>query len=69
MQGIKSPAGRWSVSLCNCSEETAHFHYGNVVLHIALDHLRSLGVAMQSLADGTDRPAKDFTSFKKGLVQ
>jgi hypothetical protein len=70
MHGIKSPAVRWSVSLCNCSEETAHFHYGNVVLHIALDDLRDVGVAMQSLADGADRPeTKDFTSFKKGLVQ
>ena len=43
MHGIKSTEGRWSVSLCNCSEDTAHFHYGNVVLHIALDDLRDLG--------------------------
>jgi len=33
MYAIKSPQGRWSVSLCNCSRDTAHFHYGNVVLH------------------------------------
>jgi len=70
MQGIKSPEGRWSVSVCSCSEDTAHFHYGNVILHIALDDLRDLGVAMQSVADGVERPdAKDFTSLKKGLVQ
>ena len=70
MHEIKSPEGRWSVSLCSCSEDTAHFHYGNVVLHIALDDLRDLGVAMQSVADGIEGPAtKDFTSFKKGLVQ
>ena len=70
MHGIKSAEGRWSVSLCTCSEDTAHFHYGNVVLHIALDDLRDLGVAMQSVADGIEGPAaKDFTSFKKGLVQ
>ena len=70
MHEIKSPEGRWSVSLCNCSEDTAHFHYGNVVLHIAFDDLRDLGVAMQSVADGSEQPAvKDFTSFKKGLVQ
>ena len=70
MHGIKSAEGRWSVSLCDCSEDTAHFHYGNVVLHIALDDLRDLGIAMQSVADGIERPAvKDFTAFKKGLVQ
>ena len=70
MHEIKSPEGRWSVSLCSCSEDTAHFHYGNVVLHIALDDLRDLGVAMQSVADGIEGPAaKDFISFKKGLVQ
>ena len=70
MHGIKSPEGRWSVSVCNCSEDTAHFHYGNLVLHIALDDLRDLGVAMQSVADRIERPAaKDFTSLKKGLVQ
>jgi|KBSSwiStaDraftv2_1062776.scaffolds.fasta_scaffold412855_3 hypothetical protein len=70
MQGIKSAEGRWSVSLCSCSEDTAHSHYGNVVLHIALDDLRDLGVAMQSVANGIERPAvKDFTTFKKGLVQ
>jgi len=70
MHGIKSAEGRWSVSLCSCSEDTVHFHYGNVVLHIALDDLRDLGVVMQSVADGIEGPAaKDFTSFKKGLVQ
>ena len=40
MYGIKSPEGRWSVSLCNCSQDAAHFHYGNVVLHISRDDLR-----------------------------
>jgi hypothetical protein len=47
MYGIKSPAGRWSVSLCNCSADTAHFHYGNVVLQISRDDLRELGIGMQ----------------------
>ena len=54
MHGIKSREGRWSVSLCNCSQDTAHFHYGNVVLHISLDDLRELGLAMQSIADGVE---------------
>jgi hypothetical protein len=70
MHAIKSPEGRWSVSVCSCSADTAHFHYGNVILHIALDDLRDLGVAMQSVADGVERlDTKDFIPLKKGLVQ
>ena len=70
MYGIKSPEGRWSVSLCNCSQDTAHFHYGNVVLHIALDDLRDLGIAMQSVAEGAERAETDnHLDLKKGLVQ
>ena len=70
MHGIKSPEGRWSVSVCNCSADTAHFHYGNVVLHIALDDLRDLGVALQSVADGIERSEPDnFAPRKEGLVQ
>ena len=51
MYGIKSSQGRWWVSLCDCSHDTAHFHYGNIVLHISLDDLREVGTAMQSVAD------------------
>ncbi|MGH7812214.1 MAG: hypothetical protein ACREP5_18240 [Candidatus Binatia bacterium] len=70
MYGIKSPAGRWSISLCNCSEDTAHLHYGNVVLHISRDDLRDLGVAMQSVAKGIERAeTRDQLDLKKGLVQ
>jgi hypothetical protein len=70
MHGIKSPEGRWSVSVCNCSADTAHFHYGNVVLHIAVDDLRDLGVALQSVADGIERSEPDnFPPRQKGLVQ
>lgn len=70
MYGIKSPAGRWSVSLCNCSEDTAHFHYGNVVLHISRDDLRDLGMAMQSIAEGAEHAVTDNRlELKKGLVQ
>jgi hypothetical protein len=68
MQGIKSPEGRWSVSLCSCSEDTAHFHYGNVVLHISLNDLRELGLAMQSVAEILRAPS-DHLDLKKGLVQ
>lgn len=70
MYGIKSPAGRWSVSLCNCSEDTAHFHYGNVVLHISRDDLRDLGMAMQSIAEDAEHADTDnHLGLKKGLVQ
>ena len=55
MDGIKSREGRWSVSLCNCSHDTAHVHYGNVVLHILRDDLRELGLAMQNVAEGIEQ--------------
>jgi hypothetical protein len=69
MYGIKSRQGRWSVSLCDCSQDTAHLHYGNVVLHISLDDLRELGLAMQSLAENAEQNALQSTLAKKGLVQ
>ncbi|HKY06989.1 MAG TPA: hypothetical protein VJQ55_02055 [Candidatus Binatia bacterium] len=69
MDGIKSPEGRWSVSLCNCSEDTAHFHYGNVVLHISREDLRDLGIAMQSVAERADALTDNHLDLKKGLVQ
>ena len=68
MYVIKSAEGRWSVSLCDCSQDTAHFHYGNVVLHILRDDLRDLGIAMQSMAEGAECDETD-NRFKKGLVQ
>jgi hypothetical protein len=70
MYGIKSPEGRWSVSLCSCSQDTAHFHYGNVVLHISRDDLRDLGLAMQSVAESAEHTETDsHLDLKKGLVQ
>jgi hypothetical protein len=70
MYGVKSPEGRWSVSLCSCSEDTAHIHYGNVVLHISREDLRDLGIAMQSVAEGAERALIDHDpALKKGLVQ
>jgi hypothetical protein len=71
MYAIKSPQGRWSLSLCNCSRDTAHFHYGNVVLHISLDDLRELGIAFQSVADNAAQPEQEGSSSasKKGWVQ
>ena len=70
MYGIKSSHGRWSLSLCNCSQDTAHFHYGNVVLHIARDDLRELGLAMQSVAEDSEATdSENHIELKKGRVQ
>lgn len=70
MYGIKSSHGRWSLSLCDCSQDTAHFHYGNVVLHIARDDLRELGLAMQSVAEDSEATdSENHIELKKGLVQ
>jgi len=70
MYGIKSREGRWSVSLCDCSQDTAYFHYGNVVLHISRDDLRELGIAMQCVAEDAERAATEaHLDLKKGLVQ
>lgn len=70
MYGIKSRGGRWSVSLCNCSQDTAHVHYGNVVLHILRDDLRELGLAMQNVAEGIEQAEPgDISELKKGKVQ
>jgi hypothetical protein len=70
MHGIKSHEGRWSVCLCNCSPDTAHFHYGNVVLHILLDDLRDLGLATERVADAVDEAERLHDSgLKKGMVQ
>jgi hypothetical protein len=70
MQGIKSAEGKWSISLCSCSRETAHFHYGNAILHISLDDLRDLGIAMQRVAeDVACSELHDRFDLKKGLVQ
>jgi hypothetical protein len=70
MQGIKSPEGRWSVSLRGCSEETAHFQYGHVIVHIPRDDLRDLGLARQNVTEDAARSqSHNRFEFKKGLVQ
>ena len=70
MQRIKSSEGRWSVSLCSCSEETAHFQYGHVIVDIPRDDLRDLGLAMQNVAEDAARSeSRNRFEFKKGLVR
>ena len=51
MYGIRSREGKSSVSLCGCSQDRVHSHYGNIVLHISRNDLRDLGIAMQSVAE------------------
>jgi hypothetical protein len=68
MQGIKSREGKWS--MCSGSRDTAHFHYGNAILHTSLDDLRDLGIAMQSVAEDVARgESHNRFELKKGLVQ
>ena len=70
MQGIKSREGNWSASLCSCSRDTAHFHYGNAILHISLADLRDLRIAMQRVADDVARSeSHNRFELKKGSVQ
>ena len=70
MRGIKSHEGKWSVSFCSCNQNTAHFRYGDAILHIAIDDLRELGVAMQIVAeDAASTESHDPFNLKKGLVR
>jgi hypothetical protein len=69
MYGIKSRDGRWSVSLCECSQDAAHIHYGNVVLHVSLDDLSELGRAMQNVAENAEPNETQSNAKRKGLVQ
>lgn len=66
MYGIKSRRDRWSISLCNCSQDTVHFHYGNAVLHIALEDLDELSLAMKTIAERISRSASLNRSWRNG---
>ncbi len=70
MYETESQGKRWSISLCNCSQDTIHLQYGNVILHIALEDLRELGAAMQRIADGVAEATFQHShASKKDLVQ
>jgi hypothetical protein len=69
IRGIKSHDGKWLVSSCSSSRDTVHFHYGNALMHISLDDLRELGLAVQSVAeDAANSELHDYFNLKKGLV-
>lgn len=51
MQTINSCEGRWSISVCTCTQGMIHFQYGNATLHILAQDLRDLGMAMQIIAE------------------
>lgn len=70
MESINSGEGRWSISLCTCTKDTIHFTYGNATLHILVQDLRELGMAMQKMAEWL-RPllVGNSDSKKKELLQ
>ena len=67
MDGIKSREGRWSVSLCNCSQDTAHCS----LRQCRSAYLRSticatLALAMQSVAEGIEQTEpEDFSAAQE----
>jgi hypothetical protein len=65
---INSPEGRWSISLCNCSQDTIHFYYGNATLHILVRDVRELGMAMQRMAERLESQ-NGADGKKKALLQ
>ncbi|HEV8342171.1 MAG TPA: hypothetical protein VGR30_07355 [Candidatus Binatia bacterium] len=68
MQTINSSEGRWSISLCNCSQDTVHFTYGNATLHILVEDLQDLGMAIEKMAK--DLKSQDKSDGqKKDLLQ
>ena len=69
MDGTEPHGQRWSISLCSCSQDTIHFHYGNAILHIALEDLRELGAAMQKIAERAINAFPSNHASKKVLVQ
>jgi len=70
MQTINSSQGRWSVTICSCSQETIHVIYGNATLHILVEDLRDLGMAMQKMAEGLRPLSVGINdSKKKELLQ
>lgn len=70
MQTINSSQGRWSVTVCSCSQETIHVIYGNATLNILVEDLRDLGMAMQKMAEGLRPLSVGINdSKKKELLQ
>jgi hypothetical protein len=51
MECRDSRDGRWSISLCTCSKETIHFTYGNATMHVLIDDIGNLGMALKQLDD------------------
>lgn len=51
METINSRDGRWSISLCTCTENTIHFTFGKATLHISVEDIRDLGMALQQMDD------------------
>ena len=65
MQTINSSEGRWSISLCTCTQGMIHFSYGNATLHIPVEDIRDLGMALQKMDEGLKRLSVDHSDGKK----
>lgn len=68
MESINSPEGRWSISLC--TKDTIHLTYGNATLHMLVEDLRDLGMALQRMAEGLEsQSSQDGSDGKnRGLI-
>lgn len=65
MWTINSSEGRWSISLCTCTQGMTHFTYGNATLHILVRDLRDLGMAMQRMAEDLNSQSCQNSSDSK----
>lgn len=65
MAQINSRNGRWSIAMCSCSQDTIHFIYGNATLHICLEDLPDLGMAMRKMAEHAGLRRCENTSSEK----
>ena len=70
MAQINSRNGRWSIAMCGGSQDTVHFYHGNVTLHISLQDLHELGMAMQKMTEELKPGLVDPNDAKKkGLLR
>ncbi|MGH7767723.1 MAG: hypothetical protein ACREQP_09740 [Candidatus Binatia bacterium] len=67
MECINSHDGRWSISPCGCNRETIHFTYGNATLHILVEELRNLGIALQRMDEAIKSPGSGNGEINRSL--
>jgi hypothetical protein len=71
MENLTCVQGRWSIGLCACGKNTVHFHYGNATLHILVEDVRDLGIALQKIAEQLEPQSGEDGSGaeRKDLIQ